>query len=78
MPKYSGLDKVNPSSLILSGVMLLDYIGWAKAARKIEHGLKKTLVSKKVTYDLARLMEGAEEVRCSKFAELVCENMESE
>ena len=75
-PKYAGLDKVNPGSLILSGAMLLDYIGWSEAAGKIEKGLEKTFASKKVTYDLARLMEGAEEVSCSGFAELVCENME--
>jgi isocitrate dehydrogenase len=75
-PKYAGLDKVNPGSLILSGSMLLDYIGWSEAARKIETGLEKTFASKKVTYDLARLMEGAEEVSCSGFAELVCESME--
>ena len=75
-PKYAGLDKVNPSSLILSGAMLLDYIGWSEAARKIETGLEKTFISKKVTYDLARLMAGAEEVSCSGFADLVCANME--
>jgi len=75
-PKYAGLDKVNPGSLILSGSMMLDYIGWFEAAGKIEKGLEKTFASKKVTYDLARLMEGAEEVSCSGFAELVCENMD--
>ncbi len=74
-PKYAGLDKVNPTSLILSGAMMLDYMGWAKAARLIEKGLEKTFLSKKVTYDLARLMEGAEEVSCSQFGELVCDNM---
>jgi isocitrate dehydrogenase len=75
-PKYAGLDKVNPSSLILSGAMMLDHIGWSMAARKIEHSLEKTFLSKKVTYDLARLMDGAEEMPCSGFAELVCANME--
>lgn len=75
-PKYAGLDKVNPGSLVLSGSMLLDYIGWPEAARKIEAGLEKTFASKKVTYDLARLMDGAEEVSCSGFAGIVCENME--
>ena len=75
-PKYAGLDKVNPGSLILSGAMMLDYIGWSEAARKIEAGLERTFASKKVTYDLARLMEDAEEVSCSGFADLVCENME--
>lgn len=75
-PKYAGLDKVNPTSLILSGAMMLDYLGWTKAARLIEKGLEKTFLSKKVTYDLARLMEGAEEVSCSQFGKLVCDNME--
>jgi isocitrate dehydrogenase len=75
-PKYAGLDKVNPSSLILSGAMMLDHIGWSMAARKIEDSLEKTFLSKKVTYDLARLMDGAEELPCSGFAELVCANME--
>jgi isocitrate dehydrogenase len=74
-PKYAGLDKVNPSSLILSGTMMLDHLGWPEAARLIERGLEKTFASKKVTYDLARLMEGAEEVSCSHFGELICENM---
>lgn len=74
-PKYAGLDKVNPSSLILSGAMMLDYLGWSAAARRIETGLEKTFASKKVTYDLARLMEGAQELSCSAFADLVCENM---
>jgi isocitrate dehydrogenase len=74
-PKYADLDKVNPSSLILSGAMMLDHMGWSEAARLIEKGLEKTFLSKKVTYDLARLMEGAEEVSCSRFAALVCDNM---
>ena len=75
-PKYTGLDKVNPSSLILSGAMMLEHIGWSEAARKIEMGFEETFASKKVTYDLARLMDGAEEVSCSRFAEIVCDNME--
>jgi isocitrate dehydrogenase len=75
-PKYAGLDKVNPSSLILSGVMMFEYMGWSEAGSRITAGLQKTFASKKVTYDLARLMEGAEEVSCSRFAQLVCENME--
>ena len=74
-PKYAGLDKVNPSSLILSGAMMFDYIGWKEATQLIEKALEKTFVGKKVTYDLARLMEGAKEVSCSQFAELVCESM---
>lgn len=75
-PKYAGLDKVNPSSLILSGAMMLDYMGWGEAARKIEKGLENAFALKKVTYDLARLMEGAQEVSCSGFAHVVCEHME--
>lgn len=75
-PKYAGLDKVNPTSLILSGAMMLDYLGWSEAARRIEAALERTFASKRVTYDLARLMDGAEEVSCSRFGSLVCENME--
>jgi isocitrate dehydrogenase len=76
-PKYAGLDKVNPTSLILSGAMLLAHMGWTEAARRIENALEKTFISKKVTYDLARLMVDAQEVSCSKFGELVCENMQN-
>ena len=76
-PQYAGLDKVNPTSLILSGAMLLAHMGWTEAAKRIEDGLEKTVISKRVTYDLARLMAGAQEVACSKFGELVCENMEN-
>jgi isocitrate dehydrogenase len=75
-PKYAGLDKVNPSSLILSGALMLEHMGWTEAAKRIEKGLERTFASKKVTYDLARLMDGAEEVSCSAFGQLVCENME--
>jgi isocitrate dehydrogenase len=75
-PKYAGLDKVNPSSLILSGMMMLDHMGWTKSARKIEQGLEKAFLSKKVTYDLARMMDGAQEVSCSGFADIVCKKME--
>ena len=75
-PKYAGLDKVNPTSLILSGAMMLDHMGWSEAALLIEKGIEKAIVEKKVTYDLARLMEGAEEIPCSRFAEQVCEYMD--
>jgi len=75
-PKYANLDKVNPGSLILSGVMMFEHMGWPEAGDLIVAGLEKTFASKKVTYDLARLMEGAEEVSCSRFAALVCKNME--
>lgn len=71
-PKYAGLDKVNPTSLILSGAMMLEHMGWTKASRKIESGLQEALRSRQVTYDLARLMQEAKEVSCSAFADLVC------
>ncbi len=74
-PKYAGLDKVNPSSVMLSGAMMLDYMGWSEAARSIETAIERTIATKKVTYDLARLMAGAQEVSCSEFGTLVCENM---
>lgn len=74
-PKYAGLDKVNPTSFILSGAMMLEFMGWSKAAKLIETGLEKTILSKKVTYDLARLMPGAEEVTCSQFSACICDNM---
>ena len=75
-PKYAGMDKVNPTSLILSGAMMLDHMGWSEAAMLIEKGIEKAIAGKKVTYDLARLMEGAEEIPCSRFAEQVCEQMD--
>jgi isocitrate dehydrogenase len=75
-PKYAGLDKVNPSSLILSGAMMLRYMGWKKEADLIERGLERAIESKRVTYDLARQMEGAEEVSCSKFGEIIVEMMQ--
>jgi len=75
-PKYAGLDKVNPSSLILSVKMMLDFLGFNKAASLIEGALQKTILDKTVTYDLARGIEGAKEVKCSQFAELIVKNME--
>ena len=68
-PKYAGQDKVNPGSLILSGTMMLDYLGWKEAADRIRKGLAEAVANKRVTYDLARQMEGAVEVKCSEFAE---------
>ena len=76
-PKYAGLDKVNPSSLILSGVMLLQHIGWSEAAEAVEAALQKTILDKVVTYDLARQMDGAKEVRCSEFARAITERMKA-
>jgi isocitrate dehydrogenase len=70
-PKYTGLDKVNPSSLILSGEMMFRHLGWGEAADRILRGMERTIADRVVTYDLARLMEGAREVRCSEFARAV-------
>ncbi|MFZ0451307.1 MAG: NADP-dependent isocitrate dehydrogenase [Desulfatiglandaceae bacterium] len=77
-PKYAGLDKINPTSLILSGAMMLEHMRWTEATKRIEAGLEKAFASKRVTYDLARLMPGATEISCSGFAELVCEKMEED
>jgi isocitrate dehydrogenase len=74
-PKYAGLDKVNPGSLILSAVMMLDYIGWHEAARMIENAIEKTIGDKIVTYDIARQMEGAQEVKASGFAAAIVANL---
>ncbi len=74
-PKYAGQDKANPGSLVLSGVMLFEYLGWVEAAERIREGLVRTIAQKVVTYDLARQMKGATEVKCSQFAEAVVNNM---
>ena len=74
-PKYAGQDKANPSSLILSGVMLFEYLGWKEAAERVREGLVRTIAQKTVTHDLARQMEGATEVKCSQFAEAIMKNM---
>ena len=74
-PKYSGQDKVNPGSLILSGVMMLRHLGWSEAADRIDRGLERTIEQKTVTYDLARQMSGATEVKCSQFAAAIIENL---
>ncbi|MGH7263795.1 MAG: NADP-dependent isocitrate dehydrogenase [Candidatus Rokuibacteriota bacterium] len=74
-PKYAGQDKVNPGSVILSGEMMLRYMGWTDAADRIIKGLEATLAQKTVTYDLARLMEGAREVKCSEFGTAIIESM---
>ncbi|MBC2009231.1 NADP-dependent isocitrate dehydrogenase [Listeria welshimeri] len=73
-PKYAGLDKVNPSSVILSGTLLLEHIGWGEAAALINHSMEKTIAAKTVTYDFARLMDGAKEVKCSEFADELIKN----
>jgi isocitrate dehydrogenase len=74
-PKYAGLDKVNPGSVILSGEMMFRYLGWTEAADMILNALNKTIRSKVVTYDFARLMDGAKEVKCSEFGEAIVKNM---
>ncbi|MDT0840469.1 NADP-dependent isocitrate dehydrogenase [Staphylococcus pseudintermedius] len=74
-PKYADLDKVNPSSVLLSGVMLLEHIGWQEAADLITNSVEKTIASKVVTYDFARLMEGATEVKTSEFADELIKNL---
>ena len=68
-PKYAGLDKVNPSSLILSGAMMLDYLGWPEAADAIRKALQAAIQAGRVTYDLARQLAGATEIKCSEFAQ---------
>jgi isocitrate dehydrogenase len=74
-PKYAGKDVVNPGSVILSGEMMLRYLGWNEAADRIILGLERTIAQKRVTYDFARLMSGATEVKTSEFARAVVENM---
>jgi len=74
-PKYAGLDKVNPGSVILSGVMMLEYLGWDSAADSITKAMEKTITQKVVTYDFARLMTGAKEVKCSEFADAIISNL---
>jgi isocitrate dehydrogenase len=75
-PKYAGLDKVNPGSLILSAVMMLEYMMWKEAAEAIVRAVAATIKQKKVTYDLARMMEGAHELSTSGFAEAIVANMD--
>lgn len=74
-PKYTGLDKVNPGSLLLSGVLMLEYLGWQEAADLIYRSVEKTIESKVVTYDFARLMDGATEVKCSEFGDELIKNL---
>jgi isocitrate dehydrogenase len=74
-PKYAGKDVINPSSVVLSGVMMLRYLGWGEAANSIDGALEKTIRQKKVTYDLARQMEGATELKTSQFADAIISNL---
>jgi len=77
-PKYADLDKVNPGSVILSGVMMLEHLGWQEAANLIIAGLDASIGQKTVTYDFARLMEGAKEVKCSEFGNAIIANMQAQ
>ncbi|MGC1238281.1 MAG: NADP-dependent isocitrate dehydrogenase [Acidimicrobiales bacterium] len=74
-PKYAGLDKVNPGSVLLSGVLMFEHLGWNDAATDIVTALEATIADKIVTYDFARLMEGATEVKCSEFAAAIVERL---
>jgi isocitrate dehydrogenase len=74
-PKYANLDKVNPGSVILSGEMMLRYLGWNEAADLIVRSLESTIAAKRVTYDLARMIPGATELKCSEFGSEMIKNM---
>ena len=74
-PKYAGQDKVNPGSVILSGEMLLRYLGWKEAADLIIEAMQKTIGAKTVTYDFERLMDGARLLKCSEFGNAIIENL---
>jgi isocitrate dehydrogenase len=74
-PKYAGLDKVNPGSVVLSGEMMLRYMGWTEAADLILKGMDGAIASKNVTYDFARQMEGATEIKCSAFGDNIIAHM---
>jgi isocitrate dehydrogenase len=75
-PKYADLDQVNPSSLILSGSMMFQFMGWKEVSQMIELGITRTIAQKRVTYDLHRLMEGAVKLKTSEFAAAIVENMQ--
>jgi isocitrate dehydrogenase len=75
-PKYADKDVINPSSVMLSGAMMFDFLGWKEAARLIEGGIERTIQQKRVTYDLERLMEGATKVSTTEFASSIVSNME--
>ena len=76
-PKYADKDVINPSSVMLSGAMMFDFLGWGEAARLIEDGIERTIAQKRVTYDLERMMEGATKLRTSEFASAIIENMQA-
>ena len=74
-PKYANLDKVNPGSVILSGEMMLRFLGWTEAADLVDASIEKAITSKRVTYDLARLIAGSTELKTSEFADVMIEMM---
>jgi isocitrate dehydrogenase len=74
-PKYAGLDKVNPGSVLLSGVLMFEHLGWRDAAQDIVKALGATIADRIVTYDFARQMEGATEVKCSEFASAIVDRL---
>jgi isocitrate dehydrogenase len=74
-PKYAGLDKINPTAVILSGVMMLEHFQWQEAADLINNAIQKTIDKKTVTYDFARQIDGAKEVKCSEYASYIIENI---
>ncbi len=75
-PKYADKDVINPASVMLSGAMMFDFIGWKEAAQLVEQGIERTIQQKRVTYDLERLMEGAKKLKTSEFATAIIENMQ--
>jgi isocitrate dehydrogenase len=74
-PKYADLDVINPASVMLSGCMMFDFIGWNDVSKCIEDAIAKTVSQKRVTYDLHRMMEGATKLKTSEFASAIIENM---
>jgi isocitrate dehydrogenase len=76
-PKYADLDKVNPGSVILSGVMMFEHLGWKEAAALIEKGISAAIAAKRVTYDFHRLMQGATLLKCSEFGDAIIESMDA-
>lgn len=76
-PKYADKDVINPSSVMLSGAMMFDFMGWKEVARLIEDGIARTIQQKRVTYDLERLMPGAKKLKTSEYASAIIENMQA-
>ena len=74
-PKYAGQDKVNPGSVTLSGVLMLEHLGWQEAADLVVKGIEKSISAKRVTYDFHRLMDGATKLKCSEFGDEIIKNM---